>query len=121
MCSYKVLNAEIEDIYIVYKTQLSSNSTSSNTPVPLHKMTKRRGKTCKIHVYLSEFKSRDCLDEYNKGQNKSGVFNVYPAGTAISVRCDMETDGGGWTVSRTGDTAISVWCDYRDGGEVDGK
>ena len=44
--------------------------------------------------------TKDCLDVYNNGETKSGVYTVYPGGTPIDVLCDMTTDGGGWSVSR---------------------
>lgn len=41
---------------------------------------------------------RDCQD-VQKFSDKSGVYTIYPEGTnGVKVRCDMETDGGGWTV-----------------------
>ena len=65
---------------------------------------------CKIQTKIIEDLSntrmpflvpRDCLDIKNNGQNKSGVYTVSPeAVTPIDVWCDMETEGGGWTVSR---------------------
>ena len=37
---------------------------------------------------------KDCKDALNTGQTESGVYTIYPAGTPISVSCDMETEGG---------------------------
>ena len=48
--------------------------------------------------FFAVAESKDCQDEHNKGQTKSGVYTVYRTGTPIRVWCDMETDGGGWTV-----------------------
>ena len=42
----------------------------------------------------------DCLDILNSGENGSGVYNITLGSVTIPVRCDMETDGGGWTVSK---------------------
>ena len=43
---------------------------------------------------------RDCLDIQRAGFNESGQYKVYPddGGGPFFVFCDMETDGGGWTV-----------------------
>ena len=41
-----------------------------------------------------------CQDAYNQGMTGSGVYTIKPDGlTEMRVRCDMELDGGGWTVS----------------------
>ena len=44
---------------------------------------------------------RDCQDVKDIG-HPSGVYRIYPAGmySGFNVYCDMDTDGGGWLVSR---------------------
>ncbi|XP_041467386.1 techylectin-5A-like [Lytechinus variegatus] len=39
----------------------------------------------------------DCADIQGSGANVSGVYAIY-LGKYTNVYCDMETDGGGWTV-----------------------
>ncbi|XP_069990766.1 uncharacterized protein [Penaeus vannamei] len=42
---------------------------------------------------------RNCLDVRDKVSNRSGVYTVHPHPCCpLEVICDMDTDGGGWTV-----------------------
>ena len=55
--------------------------------------------------------SRDCSDLQTLGANVSRVYdiNLDPDGKAPDLRsvyCDMDTDGGGWTVSHLVDCFI---------------
>ncbi|XP_062571131.1 fibrinogen beta chain-like [Saccostrea cucullata] len=45
---------------------------------------------------------QDCKDIFDIGNDQSGVYTIYPNGTIlnpVSALCDMETQGGGWTVN----------------------
>ena len=62
--------------------------------------------SCDFHLKTINLKLQiisvfvDCLDAYNKGMTGSGAYTIKPDGhTEMRVQCDMEQDGGGWTVS----------------------
>ncbi|XP_076089002.1 techylectin-5A-like [Mytilus galloprovincialis] len=73
----------------------------------------------------SNLQPRDCSDI--PSCSKSGFFKIYPDVTnTIDVYCDMDTDGGGWTiVQRRVDSSVDFyryWSDYRNGfGSVSGN
>lgn len=43
---------------------------------------------------------RDCSEILKTGITLSGVYHIFPAGipSGVSVYCDLQTDGGGWTI-----------------------
>ena len=69
---------------------------------------------------------RDCMDIQQLGYRNTGVYIIYPIrSTPVQVRCDMDTDSGGWTViqRRVSDTVFSkAWQEYKDGfGDLNGN
>ncbi|MEQ2286887.1 hypothetical protein AMECASPLE_007002 [Ameca splendens] len=70
---------------------------------------------------------RDCSDHSLRGRTRSGVYLVTPdlRGSSFPVFCDMELDGGGWTLlQRRQDGSVSfnrTWVEYQAGfGVLDG-
>ncbi|KAM9363744.1 microfibril-associated glycoprotein 4-like [Symphorus nematophorus] len=78
---------------------------------------------------LTFFLPIDCDDIYrNDNTTLSGVYTIYPGGPTapLKVYCDMDTDGGGWTVfQRRMDGTESFfrpWSHYKTGfGNVGGE
>lgn len=64
---------------------------------------------------------KDCKEVQELVENKTGIFRIKPkyATRPIFVYCDMETEGGGWTViQRRRDGSIDFlreWNDYKYG------
>ncbi|KAL3832728.1 hypothetical protein ACJMK2_024344 [Sinanodonta woodiana] len=75
----------------------------------------------------NEHVPRDCMDIQLMGHNKTGIYMIYPTGTmGFSVRCDMDTDGGSWTVlQRRFDGSVNFargWTEYQVGfGNMEGE
>ncbi|KAL3832733.1 hypothetical protein ACJMK2_024348 [Sinanodonta woodiana] len=90
-------------------------------------LTNRNKRMTRLEVILNEIVPRDCVDIQLMGHNKTGIYKIYPTGTlGFSVRCDMDTNGGGWTVfQRRVDGTVNFargWTEYQVGfGSLEGE
>ncbi|PIK41209.1 Tenascin-R, partial [Apostichopus japonicus] len=64
---------------------------------------------------------KDCYELYVSGTHSDGVYTIYPDGwpSGIQVYCEMESNGGGWTVLQRRSSAsvdfYRSWLDYKNG------
>ncbi|XP_033367495.1 angiopoietin-4-like [Parus major] len=70
----------------------------------------------------------DCASVYSNGLRRSGIYSILPSvrGVPIEVLCEMDTEGGGWTViQRRQDGSVDfnrTWNEYKEGfGDLHGE
>ncbi|GBN03008.1 Techylectin-5A [Araneus ventricosus] len=81
---------------------------------------------------INPYRPVDCEEVLYTGYNKSGIYTIWPRNRVtedkpLDVFCDMDTDGGGWTVlQRRGDFKRPIdyfnkdWESYKKGfGDID--
>ncbi|XP_004586051.2 angiopoietin-4 [Ochotona princeps] len=72
-------------------------------------------------VRAAEQKFQDCAEIQRGGANTSGIYTIYVANVTEprKVFCDMETDGGGWTLIQHREDGTENfqrnWKDYKQG------
>lgn len=69
--------------------------------------------------YLVQCK-KHCADLYTSGIHESGIYRISPQPSIwFPVWCDMETDGGGWTIVQRrmngSDSFERKWAAYKEG------
>ncbi|XP_078672357.1 uncharacterized protein LOC144911825 [Branchiostoma floridae x Branchiostoma belcheri] len=82
-------------------------------------------KKCPGIMYVGHI---SCTDILLSGTNTSGIYTIYPRfhNNSFPVYCDMDTNGGGWTViQRRINGSIKFfrpWKDYKEGfGDLEGE
>ncbi|XP_064114796.1 ryncolin-2-like isoform X2 [Macrobrachium nipponense] len=78
--------------------------------------------TTELELLRVGIRAKDCAGHQNEGATKSGVYEIYPSQChPVQVWCDLDTDGGGWTVflnrreQPEQENFTRNWQDYRDG------
>lgn len=88
-------------MHVLYEDVIILNSS----PFPSHTQTALAllALAASVHSDSLNFLPVDCDDILHRDCTApSGVYTIYPGGptTPLGVYCDMDTDGGGWTVTQ---------------------
>ncbi|XP_076806032.1 uncharacterized protein LOC143449644 isoform X2 [Clavelina lepadiformis] len=104
---------------------VSENSFSHNKTLASPVLTTSQPQ--KMEESLTTIEADDCAELYLQGKRNSGTYTISPRKRGKwRVFCDMDTDGGGWTViQRRYNGMVNFtrnWADYKNGfGKPDGE
>ena len=108
----EIIKQEVVSVVDSLKTEMQCcrNETKTNNV----NNTSERPTPCPTRVF------RDCRDALNNSYTQSGVYTIQPDSLPpFDVYCDMDTDGGGWTVfQRRQDGSEDFyrnWVNYTNG------
>nr|DBA25453.1 TPA: hypothetical protein GDO54_009836 [Pyxicephalus adspersus] len=109
----------------------SSRNSSCSDPAPLRSHQPHphiEGNKLLSDLRYSGSCYTDCANHYYNGERSSGIYTIAPStgGAPTDVYCDMDTDGGGWTViQRRQDGSVNftrTWTEYKEGfGNLNGE
>ena len=121
-CTVKCsMHCELDGFH--FELELPYPGQTSEIISPLHPSSTRNGSLdigtttptpCPTPIF------RDCHDALNNSYTQSGVYTIQPDSLPpFDVYCDMDTDGGGWTVfQRRQDGSVDFyrnWVNYTNG------
>ncbi|GFS60071.1 techylectin-5A [Trichonephila inaurata madagascariensis] len=138
MITFRILASISVFLLILKISRASGNETSPcdhsetsftylNVAVDMITKAKLSFPVCPTVSHATEPRPMDCEDLLRSGHNESGVHTIWPRnrltdGRPMDVFCDMDTDGGGWTLiqrrgnySRSYDYFFKDWKSYKDG------
>ena len=85
----QIIKKEVVSVVDSLKTEMQYCQNETNNA----NNTSERSTPCPTCVF------RDCRDALNNNYTQSGVYTIQPDSLPpFDVYCDMDTDGGGWTV-----------------------
>lgn len=111
------LNSDVNIVLMFFK--LLFECCVNVFPVPVSQVFLLMSLLAPVAVLSQFYLPQDCDDIYQHDNTKpSGVYTIYPGGptTPLHVYCDMNTDGGRWTVSRDlyRSSVMCRWCKTYD-------
>nr|XP_045609685.1 fibrinogen C domain-containing protein 1-like isoform X2 [Procambarus clarkii] len=113
-CKENITEAELEERNFVGEDCVCENVTvSPPPPPPTTPAPKLLGTGARV---------KDCAGHQSEGETESGMYEIYPSECrAVRVWCDLQTDGGGWTVFLNRQQQpkqvnfTRTWKEYRQG------
>ncbi|UJR10670.1 hypothetical protein I4U23_014865 [Adineta vaga] len=109
--------------FIVPNSTPNNGLTTSSTPSMSSSDDDLTTSPCARAAAAREYAFVDCSEVYLAGKRTSGIYEIWPRTSPkpFRVLCDMDTDGGGWTIiQRRGDYSqqsnfFVTWSSYRRG------